>query len=154
MGFTGDIQRLNALASELEGRLPMALRNRVAIATTRAVNELLEEEFGAGIGPDGESWAGLASSTLRRGRSNPPLGRTSVQKSTKARRVGTHVAVESSAVGGYHQRGHASPTPLPRRPMWPEPAGPMPERWELAISLAANGAIVETLHATLDHAAE
>lgn len=152
MSFSGDLARLSEIAAQLE-RAPMAVRNRVAVATTRASNELLEEEFGAGIGADGAPWEPLAKSTRARGRTNPPLGKTSVQRDTRAVRVGTHVAIQSSEVGGYHQRGHARPTRLPRRPMWPD-GTQTPERWELAISLAANNAILEWLGAAGLKAAE
>jgi hypothetical protein len=151
MGLSGDLARLNEIASALD-RAPMAIRNRVAVAMTHAANELLEEEFSAGMDPDGQAWEPLAASTIARGRGNPPLGGTSVERDVRAVRVGTKVAINSSERAGYHQRGHAKPTRLPRRPMWPE--GQMPERWELSLSLAANGAILDALGASGLKAAE
>lgn len=147
MPLVGDIARLNAMASELE-RLPLGIRNRVAVAATAAANELLQEEFEYGIAADGSAWEPLAPVTKLRGRVDPPLGGTSVQRDVKARRVGTHVAVESSTVAGYHQRGHRTPTRLPRRPMWPEEGDGLPDRWQLRLSLAANGAMLEAIHAS------
>lgn len=152
MAFTGDFDRMREIAAQLD-RMPLAIRNRIAVATTRAANELLEEEFASGIAADGEPWDPLAASTIARGRHNPPLGGTSVSRDVRAVRVGTRVAIESSEVAGYHQRGHQKPTRLPRRPMWPD-GETTPERWALAMSLAANEAILEAIGASGLKAAE
>lgn len=151
MGLTGDLQKLNAMAADMK-RLPLSIKNRVAVAMTATTNELLEEQFTSGIGPDGEPWEPLADSTIQRGRSNPPLGGTSVERDVHAVRVGTNVVIEGSEVAGYHQRGHHSPTRLPKRPMWPE--GELPDRYDTALSLAGNQAILEAIGATSLAAAE
>lgn len=148
------IAQMQAMARDLR-QMPFRVRNAVAIAVKNEMNDLLQEQFDGGFGPDGSAWAPLAQSTVKRGRTPPPLTDTHrMRDHVKAVRVGTNVAIDSELPAAYHQRGHRQPTPLPRRPIWPEDGEDMPERWESRISLAGNEAMVRAIRSPILSAAE
>lgn len=140
MAFTGDFRSLTQMMGSIN-KLGFAVRNRVAIAVKDEMNVLLEEQFDQGIGPDGEPWAPLRPSTLRRGRTPPPLSDTrKMRGDVRAVRVGTNVAIESEVPAGFHQHGTSR---MAARPMWPE--GDMPERWSVRVALAANEGLLQAI---------
>lgn len=120
-------------------RLPLGIRNRVAVAVKDEMQALLDEQFDQGIGPDGEPWAPLRPSTLRRGRTPPPLSDTEAMRgSVQAVRVGTNVAIEADFPAQAHQKGN--PPRLARRAIWPD-EDQLPERYRVPIEYAATRAI-------------
>lgn len=153
-GFSSAYDTLRAMQREIN-RMPMALRNRISVAVKDEINVLLGEQFDGGFGPDGQAWQPVKQATLKRRKvstSPTPLTDTgAMRKSVRAVRVGTNVAIESELPAAYHQAGGGH---LPKRAIWPEPNGPLPERYETRLALVANTVALEVLRSPVLSAAE
>lgn len=122
--------------------LPTAIRRKVAEASRKEMQSLLDEEFEQGIDPAGEEWKPLAESTRKRGRTPPPLTDTRTMRGTvKAVRVGLNVAIDADFPAQAHQEGYPEGN-LPRRAIWPD-EDTLPERYRVPIEYATTAVLSE-----------
>lgn len=131
MSLTGPIGGLANLAHQIAGlaKLPRAVVGRVAYA----IRGELEHEFRAGVDPYGNAWAPLAASTVRRGRTPPPLTDKGVMRAaTRVDPVQDGVVITVPNPATFHQTGWSHG---PARPI--VPTGDMPPSWGAAIDGAA-----------------
>jgi hypothetical protein len=142
VSLTGNFSGMGQLARNLE-RLAHVPSQASASAAER-ISGLLQDEFDAGNDPYGRAWAPLRPSTLRAGRTPPPL------TNTRAMRDGLTVAPLS---GGGIGVSFASPTPavfhqkgtsrMVARKILPE--GTMPKTWNAAIVAASSEAVARAM---------
>jgi hypothetical protein len=123
MGLTGNLQALRHLAEQLDelSQVPSRASERIA----QDLNPLIQAQFDEGKDPYGNPWAPLAPSTLRKGRSAPPLTDTGRMRATaRAMAISaTGVAVTIDSPAQFHQE---------KRPILPV-RGEVPETWERVV---------------------
>ncbi len=142
MALKGDFKKLGQLAENLRrlAELPDETAKRVAPELAR----LTQEQFDAGTNPYGRAWAGLAPSTLAKGRTPPPLTDTRAMRNSVefVPRPGEGLVGLAGFPAGIHQAGSPK-TKLPARQIFP--AGTFPRTWRTAIEKAAHEVFVETM---------
>lgn len=105
------------------------LPRKVAVEAAPQINALIQKQFAGGFDPYGRKWKGLAASTKKRGRKNPPLTASGkLKKGTKTSplsggRAGLRIVVGRS-YGIFHQTGTKH---MPARKILPERG--MPKTW-------------------------
>ena len=112
--------------------------SRASTDAVDLIEDLIEQQFDAGVDTDGDAWAPLAESTKRRGRQDPPLD------DTGALRVPAVEALQSAGIrisyeedyAGYHQSGTSR---MPARKLVPD-QDRLPQAWQMAIVEAYNNA--------------
>jgi hypothetical protein len=110
--------------------------NAVSAKLEPVLQQVLENEYELGRGPNGETWAAKAD------------GGPSHLQDTGAMRAGTQVvrgvkgiSVKVPSPGGYHQGGTSR---MPARPLVPD-GEPLPQQWVEAVSNAAQATITDRL---------
>lgn len=154
--ITGDFRKLEAVALAIP-KLGKKTKEVVA-EVAPAIGTLIDKEFSAGRDPYGKPWKPLATATLAKGRTPPPLTdtgemRTSVKVSAKGNSVeysiedpkagfhqfGTRRKLErkrAKYVGGKHVATMTHGLGIPPRPILPE--GKAPASWTKAIKAIAS----------------
>lgn len=127
--------QLKGLTRKLEGISDLA--SHVAEEASKEIATLIQRQFDRGVDPDGNRWASLAETTIRRGRHAPPLTDTGEMRHTVTctpEGPAIRIRVEGPAV--YHQYGTQS---MPARHILPE--GSLPKSWIKALRGALKEAI-------------
>lgn len=124
----GDFGALAKLAETLKN-LDKEIVPDVALKAAVAINEVVEEQFDQGKDPYGRSWEPLADSTIKKGRTPPPLTASGKMR-RKAKAVpGVKGIVEKiPSPAGFHQTGTKK---MPARMLVPH--GVLPPLWSDAL---------------------
>ena len=70
--LSGDFAELEKVIKSL-GNIAKDTIPTIAIKGAVAINKVVEQQFAAGVDPDGRSWADLKAATVKKGRKPPPL---------------------------------------------------------------------------------
>ena len=99
----------------------------------KAVQGVLQAQYQAGVGPDGETWAdkvdGTASYLKKSG---------DMQRGTSAVRGVGGIDVKVPSPGGFHQSGTGK---MPARKVVPDDGNNLPPSWEQPVSAAVEGVL-------------
>jgi hypothetical protein len=102
-----------------------------------AVQELLDNQYSEGRGPDGKTWAPLKAN----GRPSHLQDTTDMSANTRALRGVRGVDVRAPSPAGFHQDGTSR---MEARPLVPD-GEMLPPEWEAALSETASAVIVQQL---------
>jgi len=124
------IADLNRLADALADLSDVP--SRAARGAAERINGMLAEEFASAHSADGEPWAPLMASTIRRkgGDARILIRSGETRDNTYARPLpGSGIEISSTEAAGYHQSGTSN---MVARPILPD-TGELPPEWEEAI---------------------
>lgn len=114
--------------------------SRCAARAAEAIGKLIDEEFQQGQDAYGDGWADLSASTLRKGRTPPPLTDTGKLRDAVRVRPLRGSGIEITAItpySGFHQSGTRN---MPSRPILPD-GTELPDSWQDAIDSAYKAAL-------------
>lgn len=140
MPLYGDMDKLGQLIRNLE-RLS-EVPSQVSKEVVGKITQELQNEYKAGQDSYGKAWAPLKPSTLKRGRTPPPLTSTGkMSGGTKAFPLpNAGVGINLPFPGFFHQKGTKN---MAARKVLPEKT--LPKNWYAAIKDAATKTIRKTL---------
>jgi hypothetical protein len=132
--WSGDISRMGQLADRLADLA--GVPSRAAPRVAQGINRRMVEDFDEGHDPYGTAWKPLATATVDKGRTPPPLTDTSTMRDTlKVRplpRVGVGIVIDHPAAP--HQSGWSGRQGSgPARPIVPQ-RNELPAEWQAMIA--------------------
>ena len=138
MGFTGDLSKLNELA-ELVANMA-SLPSRISKRVSEDLEPMIQQQFDEGVDPYGNPWEPLASATIDKGRSPPPLTETGAMRDSLSvkplQSSGISIKLDHPALP--HQSGWQGPQGSgPARPILPV-GGELPPAWKAMIDRIAS----------------
>jgi hypothetical protein len=104
------------------------------------IDDVIQEDFDAGVNPYGEPWAPLRPATLAKGRTPPPLTDEGLLRAVNVEPLqGAGLKIEfDEDYAVYHQTGTSR---MAQRLILPEESRGLPERWNDAVVEAMNNAV-------------
>ena len=133
------------IAKALEGMTEVP--RRAAELAAPELAKVVQSEFSAGSGPNGQGWAPLkAGGSSHLDETGRMRGRLTVVADGLLVRgkLPPPANIHQGSKGQVrHKRNGASTGVLPQRPIFPSPDGPLPPSWEAELDKAAEKAVAE-----------